>query len=110
MTGDIDPNKVRVEDVEPYFRHAVHVDFQLFVRMLRAAGEHSAEDLLPQIRVPTLVVAGSKDTFTPPEVSIAMAESIPGAKLALVEGGSHVLPLEERDRLREVLRDFLASL
>lgn len=110
MTGDIDPSKVRVEDVEPYFRHAVHVDFQLFVRMLRAAGEHSAEDLLPHIRVPTLVVAGSKDTFTPPEVSMAMAESIPGSKLELFPGGSHVLPLEERDKLREVLRDFLASL
>lgn len=110
MTGDIDPAKVRVEDVEPYFRHALHVDFQLFVRMLRAAGEHSAEDLLPRIAVPTLVVAGTKDTFTPPEVSVAMAESIPGAKLALVQGGSHVLPLEERGRLREVLRDFLGSL
>ena len=110
MTGDIDPAKVRVEDVEPYFRHALHVDFTLFVRMLRAAGEHSAEDLLPQIRVPTLVVAGSKDTFTPPEVSVAMAESIPGARLVLVPGGSHILPLEEREALRDVLRDFLGSL
>jgi pimeloyl-ACP methyl ester carboxylesterase len=110
MTGDIDPTRVRVEDVEPYFRHAVHVDFTLFVRMLREAGEHSAEDLLPRISVPTLVVAGSKDTFTPPEVSVAMAESIPGARLVLVPGGSHILPLEERDRLREVLRDFLGSL
>lgn len=110
MTGDIDPGKVRVEDVEPYFRHALHVDFTLFVQMLREAGEHSAEDLLPNINVPTLVVAGSKDTFTPPEVSVAMAESIPGARLVLVPGGSHILPLEERDRLREVLRDFLGSL
>ena len=79
-------------------------------RMLRAAGEHSAQDLLPSVRVPTLVVAGSKDTFTPPEVSVAMAESIPGARLALIPGGSHILPLEERDRLREELRDFLGSL
>ncbi|HEX2877575.1 MAG TPA: alpha/beta hydrolase [Polyangiaceae bacterium] len=110
MMGDIDPAKVRVEDVEPYFRHALHVDFQLFVRMLREAGEHSAEDLLQQIRVPTLVVAGSKDTFTPPEVSVAMADSIPGARLFLIPGGSHILPLEERAKLGEVLRDFLASL
>jgi pimeloyl-ACP methyl ester carboxylesterase len=110
LTGDIDPGKVRVEDVEPYFRHALHVDFMLFVRMLRAGGEHSAEDLLPAINVPTLVVAGAKDTFTPPEVSVAMAESIPGAKLVLVPGASHILPLEERDRLRQELRDFLASL
>ena len=110
MMGDIDPAKVRVEDVEPYFRHALHVDFQLFVRMLREAGEHSAEDLLQQIRVPTLVVAGSKDTFTPPEVSVAMADSIPGARLFLIPGGSHILPLEERAKLGEVLRDFLGSL
>lgn len=110
LTGDIDPNKVRVEDVEPYFRHALHVDFMLFVRMLRAAGEHSAEDLLTQVRVPTLVVAGSKDTFTPPEVSVAMAESIPGARLTLIPGGSHILPLEEHERLRLELRDFLSGL
>jgi pimeloyl-ACP methyl ester carboxylesterase len=110
LMGDIDPNKVRVEDVEPYFRHALHVDFTLFARMLQAAGEHSAQDLLPEIRVPTLVVAGSRDTFTPPEVSVAMAEAIPGARLELVAGGSHILPLEEQDKVRNLVRDFLASL
>jgi len=110
LLGDIDPNKVRVEDVEPYFRHALHVDFTLFARMLQAAGEHSAQDLLPEIRVPTLVVAGSRDTFTPPEVSVAMAEAIPGARLELVAGGSHILPLEEQDKVRNLVRDFLASL
>jgi len=110
LSGDIDPNKVRVEDVEPYFRHALHVDFTLFARMLQAAGEHSAQDLLPEVRVPTLVLAGSRDTFTPPEISVAMAEAIPGCKLALIPGGSHILPLEEREQVREILREFLKSL
>jgi pimeloyl-ACP methyl ester carboxylesterase len=110
MLGDIDPSKVRVEDVEPYFRHALHVDFRLFARMLQAAGEHSAQDLLPQVGIPVLVVAGSRDTFTPPEVSVAMAEAIPGAKLALIPGGSHILPLEEHAQVRDLLRDFLGSL
>jgi pimeloyl-ACP methyl ester carboxylesterase len=110
LTGDIDPSKVRVEDVEPYFKHALHVDFTLFVRMLQAAGEHSAQDLLPEVRVPTLVVAGSRDTFTPPEISVAMAEGIPGAKLVLIPGGSHILPLEEREQVGQVLREFLTGL
>jgi pimeloyl-ACP methyl ester carboxylesterase len=110
MTGDIDPGRVRPEDVEPYFQHALHVDFTLFARMLQAAGEHSAEDLLPHVRVPTLVVAGSRDTFTPPEVSVAMAQAIPGARLELIPGGSHILPLEEREQVRELLRAFLSSL
>ena len=110
LTGDIDPNRVRPEDVAPYFQHALHIDFQMFAAMLAAAGEHSAEDLLPRIDVKTLVVAGSRDTFTPPEVTVAMAESIKGARLVLIQGGTHILPLEERDRLRDELRDFLGSL
>ncbi len=109
MMGDIDPQRIRPEDVEPYFRHALHVDFNLFASMLQAAGEHSAQDLLPSIRVKTLVVAGSRDTFTPPEVSVAMAEAIPGAQLELIPGGSHILPLEEPVAVAKLVRDFLAS-
>jgi len=110
LTGDIDPARVRVEDVEPYFSHALHVDFTLFARMLQAAGEHSAEDLLPRVAVPVLILAGSRDTFTPPELSIAMAQAIPGAQLELIEGGSHILLLEERERVRQVVSDFLKTL
>ncbi len=98
MTGDVDTSRVRVEDIAPYFDHALHVDFELFLKMLSKAGEHSAEDLLPEIRVPVLVAAGDRDPFTPPEVSRAMAEAIPGAEFELLRGASHVAPLEQRER------------
>jgi pimeloyl-ACP methyl ester carboxylesterase len=107
MTGDVDTSRVRVEDIAPYFDHALHVDFELFLKMLSKAGEHSAEDLLPEIRVPVLVVAGDRDSFTPPEVSRAMAEAIPGAEFELLRGASHVAPLEHRELLNERLRRFL---
>lgn len=94
MTGEIDARTIRAEDVEPYFRHAAHVDFEMFLRMLRHAGDHSAEDLLPEIRVPVLIIAGDKDSFTPPSVAQAMAELIPGAELLMIPGGTHVAPLE----------------
>ena len=55
MTGDIRIGAVRPEDMRPYFEHAAHVDFEMFLHMLREAGEHSAEDLLPKVRVPVLV-------------------------------------------------------
>jgi len=107
LTGDIDVSRVKVEDVEPYFQHVTRLDFAMFLRMLRAAGEHSAEDLLPSIAVPVLVVAADKDSFTPPDVSRAMAEAIPGAELALLPGGSHLLPLERHEELAKVVGDFL---
>ncbi len=109
FTGDVDPSRVRPEDVAPYFQHVVHMDFELFLRMLRAAGEHSADDLLPQVSVPTLVVAGELDSFTPPAVSRAMAEAIPGAELALEPGGSHLLPLEKHDEIERIVTRFLRA-
>jgi pimeloyl-ACP methyl ester carboxylesterase len=107
LMGDINIRAVRVEDVAPYFQHVVHVDFEMFLRMLKCAGEHSAEDLLPLVRVPTLVIAGDKDTITPPALSRAMQEAIPGARLCLVPDGTHVAPLEHRELVAQAIEAFL---
>jgi pimeloyl-ACP methyl ester carboxylesterase len=108
LTGDINLRAVRFEDVEPYFQHVSIVDFELFLRMLRAAGEHSAEDLLTQIKVPVLVIAGSKDSFTPSAVSEAMAEAIPGAELEVIPGGTHLAPLEHHLEIAGRIAAFLS--
>lgn len=107
LTGDIDAKSIRVEDIEPYFRHAAHVDFAMFLRMLERAGEHSAEDLLADVKVPVLIVAGDRDSFTPPYIAQSMAEAIPGAQLLLLPGGTHAAPLERRREVSERIGGFL---
>jgi pimeloyl-ACP methyl ester carboxylesterase len=107
LTGDIDAKSIRVEDIEPYFRHAAHVDFAMFLRMLQHAGEHSAEDLLPDVNVPVLVVAGERDSFTPPYIAEAMATAIPGAELLMLPGGTHAAPLERRREVADRIGEFL---
>ena len=107
LTGDINLGAVRLEDVEPYFQHVSIVDFELFLRMLRAAGEHTAEDILPQVRVPVLVIAGAKDSFTPAAVSEAMAEAIPGAELEVIPSGTHLAPLEHHAEIAARISAFL---
>jgi pimeloyl-ACP methyl ester carboxylesterase len=107
LTGDVDLSRVRPEDLEPYFRHAAHVDFEMFLRMLREAGEHSAEDLLPEVRVPALVIAGERDSFTPAGVSEVMAKMLPLGEYELFKGGTHVLPLENREALYDRIQTFL---
>lgn len=108
FSRDIDLAHVRVEDIRPYFEHASHVDFEMFLHMLREAGEHSAEDLLPQIEIPALVVAGERDSFTPPALSEAMAEAMPWGEYVLVKGGTHILPLEEREQVNAAIAAFLS--
>ncbi len=109
LTGDIDLTRVSARDVEPYFEHVTRVDVELFLGMLEAAGEHSAEDLLPQIAVPTLVVAGARDSFTPAALSEAMAEAIPGARLLLFPDGTHIAPLEHREQVAQAIGELLLA-
>ncbi len=105
---DMDFSQVREEDVRPYFEHAAHVDFELFLRMLREAGEHSAEDLLPHVQVPALVMAGERDSFTPVALSVAMADAMPRSEKVVVPAGTHILPLEQHELVAETIRAFLA--
>ena len=109
ITGDIDPKTVRPEDIEPYFQHVANIDFPMFLRMLVHAGEHSAEDLLPNVNVPVLVIAGDHDSFTPPELSQAMAEIMPRAELVMLRGGTHVAPLEQNEAVALRIEKFLAE-
>jgi pimeloyl-ACP methyl ester carboxylesterase len=105
--GEIDPKRVRAEDFLPYLDHMTHVDFPMFLRMLRAAGEHTAGDLLARVDVPVLVVAGEKDTFTPAFLARAMAEALPKAELLLVPDGTHVAPIEQPELINTRIEQFL---
>jgi pimeloyl-ACP methyl ester carboxylesterase len=105
--GEIDPERVHAEDMLPYLSHMTHVDFPMFLQMLRAAGEHSAGDLLAQINVPVLVVAGERDTFTPAFLARAMAEAIPRGELLMVPRGTHVTPIEQPDLVDARIVEFL---
>jgi pimeloyl-ACP methyl ester carboxylesterase len=105
--GEIDPERVHAEDMLPYLSHMTHIDFPMFLRMLDAAGKHTASDLLAQIEVPVLVIAGERDTFTPSFLAQAMAEAIPGSELLLVPRGSHVLPIEQPDLVNARIQTFL---
>ncbi|NVB82210.1 MAG: alpha/beta hydrolase [Kofleriaceae bacterium] len=99
---------VEPNDFMPYLEGMARIDARLFVAMLSSAGQHSADDLLPSIAVPTLVVAGERDGFTPPERSRAMAEAIPGAQLLEIPNGSHTAPIERPHLVDSTIRDFVA--
>jgi len=44
---------------------------------------------LPEIRNKTLLLVGTEDEYTPPGISLAMAERIPEAEVIVFEGGKH---------------------
>jgi pimeloyl-ACP methyl ester carboxylesterase len=68
---------------------------------------HNATERLQLIKAPTLVLTGSKDRLVPPQSSEILASRITGAKLVIIDGGSHVVAGEMAGRFKKEVLDFL---
>ena len=66
--------------------------------------------LLPEIDVPTLIIVGSADAVTPPELSEEMRRGIRGARLEVIEGAGHVSNVERPKEFNAALTRFLRDL
>lgn len=98
---------IKRTDVEPYFDHLAKMSPVAFVKTLHSLSEHTCWDHLPHVDVPTLVVGGEKDQFTPVWLSQRMADTIPGAEFLLVTGGTHTAPLEQPQLVGQRIERFL---
>ena len=83
------------------------LDMNTFIRMLERMGEHDGWDLLPQLDVPTLIVAGSRDVFTPRAAAERMARRTRGSEIMLLPGATHYAALEYPEMFNLRLEKFL---
>jgi pimeloyl-ACP methyl ester carboxylesterase len=107
---EVNGSLIHREDFMPYFDHLAGMDPRLFLGMLLHAGEHSAFDHLAHVNVPTLIVAGTKDTFTPYWLSEEMNDRIPGSEMLTIPGGTHASTIEQPELIELRLERFLARL
>jgi pimeloyl-ACP methyl ester carboxylesterase len=77
-----------------------------FRLMATALADADTRDLLPTIRVPTLLIWGDADARSPMAVAHQFHDAIPGARLAVIPGAGHVSNLEDPVRFDAQVRDF----
>ena len=94
-------------DFMPYLRGISRIDSELFLDMLGAANRHTARDILGDIAVPVLVIAGTHDHFTPPWLGLQMHRAIPGSELLMVDRGTHTAPIEHPGQINAAVLEFL---
>lgn len=76
--------------------------------MLRAVADRpDFSSILPEIRCPTLCIAGAEDTLTPAEMVRDMADRIPVARAAILPGAGHLVNLESPDAFNRELGNFI---
>jgi pimeloyl-ACP methyl ester carboxylesterase len=68
----------------------------------------SVQERLPSITVPTLLVAAEHD-YTPVAEKNRIAAVMPAARLVVVEGARHALPVERPEAFNHALGSFLAE-
>lgn len=78
---------------------------------LRMLGDADVTDLLPQVRVPTLIIHSRGDQVIPFEAGRLLAGAIPGAQFHAVESDNHLTLGDEPawPRVRKAIVDFLDS-
>lgn len=86
-------------------------DARSFVRAYEvfARGDREIAPELGQIVTPTLAITGELDTGSTPEMSRRLRDAIPGARLMVVPGVRHMLPIEDAPTLAAALSNFIAD-
>ncbi|MFE0629538.1 alpha/beta fold hydrolase [Streptomyces sp. NPDC058864] len=86
------------------------VDPECYIAACEALAAHDVRAELGLITVPTLVLGGAEDQVTPPADARALVAAIPDARLAVVPGASHLVPVEQPTAVGELLvRHFEAT-
>ncbi|MCU1526640.1 MAG: alpha/beta hydrolase [Frondihabitans sp.] len=86
----------------------VHASPATIRQQVSACRSHDALDRLRAIDRPVLVTVGSDDRFIRPELSEAVAASIPDARLERFDGLGHVHHWEDLDRFNRLAKEWFA--
>ena len=108
LTGGARRGDCPPEVLDAVFEHARELDPRVVGQVAASYFEHSADDVLPDVRVPTLIIAGDKDQLTPVTAAERMRDRIPGAELVVFPGHSHLVLVEKPGEVHAVIERFLA--
>lgn len=81
---------------------------QGYVACCEALSRLDQRDLLPQIKTPTLVIAGRHDMATPVEASVFIRSHIPNASMTLLDA-AHISNIEQSHNFTEAVVGFLTQ-
>jgi len=93
--------------IDHYMTMLAEMDLRTFITMAKHMRTHSLADELGNLRVPTLIIAGEDDVFTPLAQSLLMHERIPGSELLVLRRGSHAAYVEYPELINLRIEKFL---
>lgn len=74
---------------------------------ISAAKVFDARAALPSLRCPVLILCGTEDHITPPRYATWLKEGLRDARVILIPGAGHMLPLERPEQVNTAIAEFL---
>jgi pimeloyl-ACP methyl ester carboxylesterase len=90
-------------------RDYANLDFKAYRDCVDALVNHDAQRVLSGIRVPTLIIGGGRDFFTPRSFSQEMADRISNSELHIIDDASHYCCVEYPNEIIRIMRRFLTD-
>jgi len=96
---------------EEYFRYRERVVMtpESYQAQLKAGMGHNSEARLSSLRMPVLILHGDQDQVSPPGNADLLAKRIPGARVQMVPGAGHLLPMERPEEVAEAISSFASE-
>lgn len=98
------------EPLRKYLPVEYHAPFFVMKRMyLDAVAQWDGKNVLPRVRVPTLVILGVRDLVFEKSRYEEVADLIPGAQLAKIPVSAHMVQLERADAVNRAIQRFIGG-
>ena len=83
---------------------------KMLANLARLAATVNVESLLPDVAVPTLILAPAKSPISPLEEQVTMRRTIPNSEIVTIEGAWHEIYFDDPDACIAALLSFIKSL
>lgn len=107
LAGGAHRDQCPAEVLDGVFRHTASLDPAVIGRVLETYFLHSARDALPELRVPTLILAGGRDELTPVSCAQRMQRLIAGSRLVVYPDHTHLVQVEQPAAVHAEIDQFL---
>ncbi len=105
-----DPNVATKELVDEVFETTKSIPKCMrIVSIAKSAQRNNMADVIPNIKVPTLLVWGLNDTITPPMVAHEFNRLIPNSNLKFIDKCCHAPMMEHPEKFNVIVEDFLLN-
>ena len=109
LLGGFNFNKTALKDIEIYTRGISSIDVRVFITFFEEMISFQGEKTLCLVKVPTLIICGSKDSLSSMEDQKKMAGIISNSEFCVIPFGSHCTQLDFPERVNLKIEKFIKT-